>query len=79
MLFVMFATAHPERYADLFHMLRKARIPEGVVVREKLEIFGKPDIVVIFEAKNEELASKFVEQFGRVGDVITHLAMRVRE
>ncbi len=79
MLFVMFATAHPERYADLFHILRHARIPEGVKIKEKLEIFGKPDIVVIFEAENELLASKFVEQFGKVGDVITHLAMRVGE
>lgn len=79
MLFVMFATAHSERYGDLFHLLRHARIPEGVKIREKLEIFGKPDVVVIFEANNEELASKFVEQFGKVSDVITHLALRVRE
>ena len=79
MLFVMFATAHPERYGDLFHLLRNARVPEGVKIIEKLEIFGKPDMVVLFESENEELAVKFVEQFGKVGNVSTYLAMRVRE
>jgi uncharacterized protein with GYD domain len=77
MLFVMFATANPERFADLFHLIRNMKVPEGIKIREKLEIFGKPDVVVVFEAPDEELASKFIEQFGRVSTVTTHLAMGV--
>ena len=78
MMFVMFATANPERFADLFTLLKNMKIPEGIVIREKLEIFGKPDVVVVFEAPNEELAAKFIEQFGKVSTVTTHLAMRVK-
>ena len=78
MMFVMFATANPERFADLFTLLKNMKIPEGIVIREKLEIFGKPDVVVVFEAPSEELAAKFIEQFGKVSTVTTHLAMRVK-
>ncbi len=78
MIFVMFATADPERFADLFHVLRNMKVPEGIKILEKLEIFGKPDGLVIFEAPDEELAAKFVEQFGRVSTITTHLAMRVK-
>ncbi len=77
MIFVMFATANPERFADLFRLLKNMKVPEGIKIREKLEIFGKPDVVVVFEAPNEELAASFIEQFGRVSTVTTHLAMRV--
>ncbi len=41
MLFVMFATAYPERYSDLFHLLKHMRIPEGVKIVKKLELFRK--------------------------------------
>ncbi len=78
MLFVMFATANPERFADLFHLLRNMKVPEGIRIREKLEIFGKPDVVLVFEAPNEVLAANFVEQFGRVSSVTTHLALEVK-
>ena len=78
MIFVMFATANPERFAYLFHLLRNMNVPEGIKIREKLEIFGKPDVVLVFEAFNKELASKFIEQFGMVSTVTTHLAMRVK-
>ncbi|AGB04959.1 hypothetical protein AciM339_1090 [Aciduliprofundum sp. MAR08-339] len=77
MIFVMFATAAPERFADLFHLVRNAKVPDGIKILEKLEVFGKPDVVVVFEAPNEELAAKFIEQFGRVSTVTTHLAMKV--
>ncbi len=78
MIFVMFATANPERFADLFHLLKNMKVPEGIKIREKLEIFGKPDVVLVFEAPNEELAARFIEQFGRVSTVTTHLAMEVK-
>jgi len=77
MIFVMFATANPERFADLFHVVRNMKVPEGIKVREKLEIFGKPDVLIVFEAPNEEMAAKFVEQFGWVSTVTTHLALKV--
>ncbi len=78
MKFVMFATAHPERYSDLFQMIRKMRIPDGIKVIQRLEIFGKPDVVVVFEARDEKVATDFVKQFGSVGEVTTLLAMDVR-
>ena len=77
MLFVMFATANPERFSDLFTLLENMKIPQGIKVIERLEIFGKPDVVLIFEAPDEELASKFIQQFAKVSTVSTHLAKRV--
>ena len=76
MWFVLFATANPEQYGDLLHMVHKCKTPEGVRVHQKLKVFGKPDIVIVFEAKNESAAAEFVKQFGRVSDVRTHLAIK---
>ncbi|NPA76085.1 MAG: hypothetical protein GXO25_08420 [Euryarchaeota archaeon] len=77
MWFVLFATANPEEYGDLLHILEHTRLPEGVKVHRKLKIFGKPDVVVVFEARDEQSAEEFVKQFGRVSDVRTHLAINV--
>ncbi len=76
MWFVLFATANPEQYGDLLHVVKNCKTPEGVRVHQKLKVFGKPDIVIVFEAKNENMAEEFVKQFGRVSDVRTHLAIR---
>ena len=78
MWFVMFATANAEQYGDLFHLVEKMKIPEGIRIHQVLEIFGKPDVVVVFEANNEKAASEFVKQFGRVSEVTTHLAIKAR-
>ncbi len=78
MLFIMFATATAERYSDLYHVVKNMRIPEGIKIREKMDIFGKPDLVIVFDAKNEKIASEFVKQFGRVSEVSTHLAVDIR-
>ncbi len=78
MWFVMFATANAEQYSDLFHLVDKMKVPEGIRIHAVLEIFGKPDVVIVFEAKNEKIAAEFVKQFGRVSEVTTHLAIRAR-
>ena len=78
MWFVMLATANAEQYGDLFHVVEKMKIPVGIKVHQILEIFGKPDVIMVFEAKNEKIASEFVRQFGRVSEVTTHLAIKVR-
>ncbi len=78
MWFVMFATANAEQYGELFHLVDKMKVPEGIVIHDVLEIFGKPDVVIVFEAKNEKTAAEFVKQFGRVSEVTTHLAIRAR-
>ncbi len=77
MWFVMFATANPEQYSDLLLLLERCKVPQGITIHKKLKVFGKPDVVIVFEAKNEELAAEFVKQFGRVSDVRTHLAISV--
>jgi len=78
MWFVMFATANAEQYGDLFHIVGKMKIPEGIKIHQVLEIFGKPDVVIVFEAENEKTASEFINQFGRVSEVTTHLAIKAR-
>ena len=78
MWFVMFATANAEQYGDLLHLVEKCKVPEGVKIHRKLKVFGKPDVVIVFEATSEEVAAEFVKQFGRVSDARTHLAINVR-
>ncbi len=75
MWFVLFATANPEQYGDLMHVLKNHKTPKGVKVHRKLKVFGKPDVVIIFESDSEKGAAEFVKQFGRVSDVRTHLAI----
>ncbi len=75
MWFVLFATANPEQYGDLLHVLKNCKTPEGIKVHHKLKVFGKPDVVIVFEATSEKAAEEFVKQFGRVSDVRTHLAI----
>ena len=77
MWFVMFATANPEQYGDLLHLVHRCKVPDGVTIHRKLKVFGKPDVVIVFEARDEVLAAEFVKQFGRVSDARTHLAIAV--
>jgi len=75
MWFVMFATANPDEYGDLLHLIEHLKTPKGIKVYKRLKIFGKPDALILFEADSEESAAEFIKQFGRVSDVRTHLAI----
>ncbi len=77
MWFVMFATANPDEYGDLLHLIENMKTPKGIKIHQKFKIFGKPDVVITFEAEDEMVASEFIKQFGRVSDVRTHLAIKV--
>jgi len=74
MKFVMMIEALPGKYAELVKLLKHCRMPKGVSIIDSLAIFGKPDVVIIFEAENEERAAEFAIQFGDCGDVKTLLA-----
>jgi len=79
MLFVSTIRAMPGKFDETVRLLKHSKVPDGVEIKEFLGLFGKPDAVVIFEAKSESLAAEFVSQFGSVAEVSTALAIPVKE
>ncbi len=77
MLFTCLIKYMPGKYSQAVKTLKHPKIPDGVVVKYSLGLFGKWDVLLIFEAENEQLASEFTIQFGQIGDVCTSLAMPI--
>ncbi len=79
MLFVCWLSVLPDKYSDAIKCIKHPKIPEGVKIRECVGLFGNPDLLVIFEAKDEKVAAEFVLQFGRFADVTTSLAQPIED
>lgn len=77
MKFVTFINAYPDKYSEMFLLLRSMHVPDGVKIVSSYFIFGKPDAMVIFECDDELRAFKFVETFTGVGDTETHVLVDV--
>ncbi|MBD6955338.1 MAG: DUF3303 family protein [Thermoplasmata archaeon] len=77
MKFVTFINAYPDKYSDMFLLLKSMHVPDGISIISSYFIFGKPDAMVIFECGDESKALKFVETFAGVGDTETHVLVSV--
>lgn len=79
MLFVTTLKVIPGKYEEATRSIRRPKIPKDVKIREFLGLFGKPDVIIIFEATNEKVAADFTVQFGRFAELITSLALPIEE
>ncbi|MFP3318546.1 MAG: DUF3303 family protein [Thermoplasmata archaeon] len=77
MKFVTFINAYPDKYSNMFMLLKSMHVPENIKIVSSYFIFGKPDAMVIFESQDESMAFKFVESFAGVGDTETHVLVDV--
>jgi uncharacterized protein with GYD domain len=74
MLFVTLLNIIPGKFQDAIKMLKNPPKLGDVQIKSRVGIFGKPDAIIIFEAKNEQTAADFVLQFGDVASTNTCLA-----
>ena len=74
MLFVTLLEIPCEASTEATRKIKRPKIPEGITIKENLALFGKPDVIIVFEADNEEIASEFVVQFRDLTNSITLLA-----
>jgi uncharacterized protein with GYD domain len=79
MLFVSFLEIISGKVSEALDQLKHLRVPERIKVVQFLGLFGKPDVVLIFEAANEKEASEFVTQFGECFVAKTLLAFSIGE
>ncbi len=77
MKFVTFLDIGIGKHYEAIKKFRNPEVPEGIKVVESLWLFGKPDAMMIFEAKDEGMAGKFVIQFSDVADPRTLAAFPI--
>jgi uncharacterized protein with GYD domain len=79
MLFVTYLEALPGKYNAAIKLFKNPRIPNGIVIKESLWMFGKPDAMIVFEAPDEKTAGEFVVQFGEIAVPKTSLVFPIDE
>ncbi|HAW50671.1 TPA: hypothetical protein DCX16_06960 [bacterium] len=80
MLFVTTLTTLPGKTREALEMfLKYAKIPDVIKIKESLFLFGKPDLLLIFEADEEKDAAEFIIQFNEVAETQTSLAIPIEK
>lgn len=79
MLFVTTLDIIPGKAEEAIRLARNPQIPTGIKIREFLGMFGKPDLLLIFDAPDERTATQFVLQFSSVTEVKSSLAFPIEE
>jgi uncharacterized protein with GYD domain len=64
---------------EALELVKTVNPPEDVKVLHFLQMFGKPDFFLIFEAPNEEVAMDFVLNFSGAMESSTQLGVSVDE
>lgn len=63
MLFMTTLDIIPGKAEDMFNLVKKVKPSEGIKVRQFLQLFGKPDFVIVYDAPSENDAMNFVLKF----------------
>lgn len=80
MLFVTTLTTLPGKTKEALEIfLKYTKIPEAVKIKESLFLFGKPDLLLIFETDKENIAAEFIIQFQEVAETHTSLAIPIEK
>ncbi|MBU1061797.1 MAG: GYD domain-containing protein [Candidatus Omnitrophica bacterium] len=78
MLFISSLEITTEKAKELMTRARNPKMIQGVVIKDILGVFGKPDIILIFEAPSERTAAEFVLQFTDCAITRTHLVFPIK-
>ncbi|MEW6102576.1 MAG: DUF3303 family protein [bacterium] len=80
MLFVTTLNTLPGKTREALEVfLKYAKIPNTINIKESLFLFGKPELLLIFEADNERDAAEFIIQFQEVAETQTSLALPIEK
>ena len=70
MLFAVLFSIIPERTADAFEEIKKIKVPQDVLVKSIFAVFGKHDIMIIYDAANEQVSLDFIADLRKIGGII---------
>lgn len=79
MLFVTTLKLTAGHYEEATRLCKHPKIPDNVEIKTFLGLFGKPDVLIIFEAPDPTVAADFAIQFGRVAESTTAVALPIEE
>ena len=63
MLFISSLEMITGKAKQLTDKAKSPKMIQGVTIKDILGVFGKPDIILVFEAPSERTAAEFVLQF----------------
>ncbi len=63
MLFTTMLDIIPGKADEMFYLVKSIKPPGGVQIKEFLQLFGKPDFLIVYEAPSENEAMNFVLKF----------------
>lgn len=78
MLFISSLEVIPGRAKELTDKAKNPKMNQGIVIKDILGVFGKPDIVLIFQAPSERTAAEFVLQFSNHAITKTQLVFPIK-
>lgn len=78
MLFISTLEIIPEKAKELTSKVTNPKMVQGIVIKDMLGVFGKPDILIIFEAPSEKVAAEFVLQFSDLAVMKTQLVFPMK-
>ena len=78
MLFSSSLEIIPGKAKQLTDKAKNPKMLQGVVIKDILGAFGKPDIILIFEAPSEQLAAEFILQFCEYSVMKTQLVFPIK-
>ncbi len=79
MMFITFLEILPGNYTQAIKLFKNPVVPEGIIIKESLWMFGRPDAFMLFEAPDEEAAGRFVVQFAEVTTPKTSLVFPIEK
>jgi uncharacterized protein with GYD domain len=79
MLFVSQLETLPGKLQDALSLAKNISPPQGITVKYCLGLFGKPDILLVFEAPTEADAARFITKFGDTVITKTSLAFPIEQ
>lgn len=78
MLLISLLETIPEKAKEATDLAKNPKISQGIIIKEIFGVFGKPDIVIVFEAPSERVAAQFVLQFSSVATTKTQLVFPIK-
>tara|TARA_Y100000031_G_C8086365_1_gene322084 strand:- start:83 stop:331 length:249 start_codon:yes stop_codon:yes gene_type:complete len=78
MIFISTLEVIPGKVKQLAEKAKKPKMIQGVIIKNILGVFGKPDIIIIFEASSESMAAEFVFQFAEISQTKTQLVFPIK-
>lgn len=78
MLFISSLEVIPGKAKEVTDKAKKPKMTQGIVIKNILGVFGKPDVILIFAAPSERVAAQFVLQFSNCAISRTHLVFPIK-